>query len=156
MPLKESQEREVKHRLTALFMDTVETFELLALNADLYFGKNSGEIKVAIEEYLEDFIKSPDGKERKHPEQAIFEAARTTLQNAGFYGAQLDLKERHVREANTSLREAISTRTRAVFRSPFKRWVNRINNFLGSLSFTGVGEALRELKDCLRDELPDD
>ena len=38
----------------------------------------------------------------------------------------------------------------------FDKWVNIINNFLFSLvSATGLGEALKELKDCLRNE-PED
>lgn len=156
MPLLESEEREVKQRLFAMFMETIRTFELIAENAEVYFDDNALELRAAIEEYLADFIRTPDGIERVHPEALIFQADRTALQNAGFYGAQLAVKERQVMSANGGLREAIGSRVRSAFRSPFKRWVGVINNFLGSLELTGIGSALKEIKDCLRDELPDD
>lgn len=156
MPLLESEERDVKHRLTNMYMDTIKTFEMLSENAEFYFGENGAQIRDAIQEYLEDFIRNPDGKERLHPEAAIFKADRVSLQNAGFYGIQLSLKERQVTEANEGLRKSISSRTWAVFRAPFKKWVGRINNFLGSLTLIGVGEALKEIKDCMREEMPNE
>jgi len=155
MPLLESDEREVKHRLTMMYMDTIETFRLILENSEIYFGENSGELSDAINEYIYDFIDNPDNEERIHPEGLIFRTDRVKLQSAGLYGAQLNLKERQVTNANKSLREAIKERVRSAFNSPFKKWVAVINNFVGSLEVTGVGSALKEIKDCLRDDLPD-
>ena len=155
MPLSKSQEDEIKGRIFRMFMDTIYTFELLAKNSELYFGKNSYQIENAINEYLHDFIYDPDGEERVHPEVLIYKASRVSLQNAGFYGAQLDLKERQVTESNSELRESILNRVTGTFKTPFKKWVGRINNFLGSLGVTGVGEALKEIKDCMKEELPE-
>ena len=59
--------------------------------------------------------------------------------------------------ANGRLREAIASGLRSVWNRPFRRWVDVINNFLGSIiAASGIAEALKELKDCLRDELPDE
>ena len=156
MPLLESEERNVKHRINHMFMDTLQTFELISENSERYFGENSGQLREAINEYIRDFIENADGGEFVHPEALIFQTSRLDLQQAGFYGAQLQLKERQVREANVNLREVITGGISSAFYSPFKKWVARINNFLGSLGVTGVGEALKEIKDCLRDDLPDD
>ncbi len=154
MPLSKSQEDEIKGRILRMFMDTINTFELLAENSALYFGKNSYQIEDAINEYLQDFIYEPDGKERVHPKVLIYKTSRVNLQSAGFYGAQLDIKERQVTESNSELRESILSRVTGTFKSPFKKWADRINNFLGSLGVTGVGEALKEFKDCMKNELP--
>jgi hypothetical protein len=82
---------------------------------------------------------------------------RENFQRAGFYGAQLKVKERQVSEANATLRQRLVGGVRQLWNKPFKKWIDIINNFLGSLaSATGLSEALKELKDCLRDELPDD
>jgi hypothetical protein len=108
---------------------------------------------------MEDFILNTNNSGEKHPEALIFETPKENFQRAGLYGAQLNIKERQVQEANSQVQESLSLlqSTRGFFRSPFKKWIDRINNFLGSLaSATGVSEALKELKDCLRDELPDD
>jgi len=156
MPLLESDEREVKHRLVAMYMDTIETFRMISDNAEIYFGESGFELKEAIDEYINDFIDDTDGEERIHPEGLIFRTDRVTLQSAGFYGAQLNLKERQVTSANRGLRDAISERVRGIFNAPFKKWVSIINNFIGSLEVTGIGSALKEIKDCLRDELPDE
>lgn len=156
MPLLEPDEHEVKKRIFNMFMDTIQTFRLLAEHAEEYFGENSTQLKEAINEYIQDFIDQPDGKERIHPEELIFKTSRVDLQNEGFYGAQLNLKERQVTEANRTLRKTIIDKVKGTFNSPFKKWVSRINNFLASLGITGVGNALKEIKDCLKDELPDD
>lgn len=156
MPLFEADEGQVKARLLNMYMDTIETFRLLSKKVELYFDENSPQLKAAIDEYIEDFVDNTDGEERKHPEVLIYATDRVVLQRAGFYGAQLDLKERQVKEANNSLREAISQGTRSIFKIPFKDWTGKINNFLGSLDVTGVGEALKEIKDCLRDDLPEE
>ena len=156
MPLSESQENEIKGRILRMFMDTIDTFEMLAKNSELYFGKYSYQIENAINEYLQDFIYNPDGEERIHPEALIYKTPRVNLQNAGFYGAQLDIKERQVTESNSELRESILSKVTGAFKVPFKKWVGRINNFLGSLGITGVGEALKEIKDCMNNELPDE
>jgi hypothetical protein len=156
MPLLASDEREAKHRLVHMYMDTIETFRLISENAEIYFGDNSAELKEAIDEYVRDFIDETDGVERIHPEGLIFRTDRVVLQSAGFYGAQLNLKERQVTTVNRGLREAIGDRVRDAFNAPFKKWVGVINNFISSLEVTGIGSALKEIKDCLRDELPDE
>jgi hypothetical protein len=150
MPLLESDERDVKNRLVSMYMDTIETFRLISENTEVYFGENGAELKEAIDEYIHDFIDNTDGEERIHPEGLIFRTDRVVLQSAGFYGAQLSLKERQVTNANKGLREAISERVAGVFNAPFKKWVGVINNFIGSLEVTGIGSALKEIKDCLR------
>lgn len=155
MPLLEFDKKEVQHRLTIMYMDTIETFRLISENSEVYFGENSNELSEAINEYIHDFIDNPDNEERIHPEGLISRTDRVKLQSAGFYGAQLNLKERQVTNANKGLREAIGGRIRSAFNSPFKKWVGVINNFIGSLEVTGVGSALKEIKDCLRDDLPD-
>ena len=155
MPLLENDEREVKHRLVHMYMDTIETFRLLSENTEFYFGENGEELSAAIDEYIRDFIDETDGEERIHPEGLIFNTDRVVLQSAGFYGAQLNLKERQVSTSNRNLRKAIAERARGIFNAPFKKWVGIINNFIGSLEVTGIGSALKEIKDCLRDELPD-
>ena len=155
MPLLESDERDVKHRLVRMYMDTIETFRLISVNTDLYFGENALELSAAIDEYVYDFIDNTDGEERIHPEGLIFNTDRLELQSAGFYGAQLSLKERQVTRANSNLRTAIGERTKSAFRKPFNKWIDVINNFTGSLEVTGIGSAIKEIKDCLRDELPD-
>jgi len=155
MPLTEAEEVNVKRRLLHMYMDTIATFRQLSQQIEFFFGEDAAELREAINEYLRDFIDEVDGEERIHPEGLIFRADRIALQGAGFYGAQLNLKERQVSTANRSLREAISRRMREGFKAPFKKWVSIINNFLGSLEVVGIGSALREIKDCLRDELPD-
>jgi len=87
----------------------------------------------------------------------IYATSKEDLQRAGFYGVQLALKERQVHRANAGLRQRLAQGLRALWQKPFKKWVDVINNFLGSLvSAAGVGEVIKELKDCLRDELPDE
>lgn len=157
MPLSDNGLRDVQGRLMDMFMDTIQTIELIEQNADILFGENADQVRSAINEYLEDFIRNTQNSGEKHPEALIYETPRGKFQRAGLYGAQLDIKERQVTEANAEVRESLGQRARRFFRSPFKKWIDRINNFLVSLaSATGLGEALKELKDCLRDELPDD
>lgn len=137
-----------------MFMDTIQTIEAIEKNADVLFDKNADKIREAINEYLDDFIRNTAGSGESHPENLIYKTTRQKFQRAGLYGAQLAVKERHVTRANKELRESLTQPGRSFFRSPFKKWIDRINNFLGSVtSATGIGEAIKELKDCLRDEL---
>lgn len=156
MPLSENDEKDVKRRLLSMFMDTIETFRILSKVTEKYFDENAKELREAIDEYLHDFIDRPDGKERIHPEGLIYGTDRVSLQSAGFYGAQLNIKEKQVTNANRSLREVIGGGIRSAFNSPFKKWVGVINNFIGSLEVTGIGSALKEIKDCLHNELPEE
>ncbi|MCP4076366.1 MAG: hypothetical protein GY744_09295 [Gammaproteobacteria bacterium] len=157
MPLTNDGLRDVQGRVNHMFMDTIGTIELINKNADVLFGKNEEQVRSAINEYMEDFIRNTNISGETHPEVLIYEAPRENYQRAGLYGSQLAIKERQVTESNSEVRESLTQRSRGFFRSPFKKWIDRINNFLGSLaSATGVSEALKELKDCLRDELPDD
>jgi hypothetical protein len=157
MPLSENDLREVQGRVMRMFMDTITTFEVIEQNADAIYGERAPEVRAAIEEYFEDFLGNTTASGEQHPEQLIYQTPRQNFQRAGFYGAQLNLKEWQVSEANASLREFIGGAAAKFWKRPFKKWIDIINSFLGSLaSATGLSEALKELKDCLRDELPDD
>ena len=141
----------------AMFMDTIATFETIERNADAIYGDRAPDVRAAIAEYLNDFLRNTGASGEKHPEALIYEAPRQNFQRAGFYGAQLKVKERQVLSVNATLRERLTGGVRQLWNKPFKKWIDIINNFLGSLaSATGLSEALKELKDCLRDELPDD
>jgi len=157
MPLSDNDLRDVQSRVMHMFMDTIATFELIERNAEAIFGKKSADVRAAINEYLNDFLHDTAASGERHPETLIYQATRQDFQRAGFYGAQLKVKERQVSTSNAILRECLATGVRVLWKKPFKKWVDIINNFLGSLaSATGLSEALKELKDCLRDELPDD
>lgn len=157
MPLSDNDLRDVQRRVLEMFMDTIKTFEMIEKNADIIYGDRSREVQAAINEYLNDFLRNTVASGEKHPEALIFQTPRQNFQRAGFYGAQLNIKERQVSKANATLRERLVGGVRALWKKPFKKWVDIINNFLGSLaSATGLSDALKELKDCLRDELPDD
>ena len=156
MPLSEDGLRDVQTRVMVMLFDTIKTIDQIEKNADVLFGENANQIKLAIREYMEDFFRNTSASGEVHPETLIFQTPREKFQSAGFYGAQLAVKERQVTDANQNLRESLLQPTRSIFRNPFKIWIDRINNFLGSLaSATGMSEALKELKDCLRDELPE-
>lgn len=157
MPLSDSDLRDVQSRVMQMFMDTIATFELIEQNAEAMYGDRAPDVRAAINEYLNDFLRNTAASGEEHPEVLIFRAPRQNFQRAGFYGAQLRVKERQVLNANATLRERITGGIREFWNQPFKKWVDIINNFLGSLApATGVGEALKEIKDYLRDELPDD
>jgi hypothetical protein len=157
MPLTDDELNNVQSRLMKMFKDTIVTFKLIEQNADILFDKNGNQIRAAINEYMEDFINNTGGSGETDPEVLIYKTPRENFQRAGFYGAQLEVKERQVTESNKEVRESLAKGASSIFRSSFKKWVDIINNFLGSLaSATGLSEALKELKDCLRDELPDD
>lgn len=157
MPLSDNDLRDVQSRVMHIFMDTIATFELIERNAEAIYGDKSADVRAAINEYLHDFLRNTAASGEKHPETLIYQTSRQNFQRAGFYGAQLKIKERQVLTANATLRDRLATGVRGLWKKPFKKWVDIINNFLGSLaSATGLSEALKELKDCLRDELPDD
>ncbi len=157
MPLSNERLREVQIRVNRMLMEILVTIRLIKENADILFGKNANQIKLAINEYMEDFIENTHNSGEKHPEGLIHNTSKESFQKVGFYGSQLDLKECQVREANNAVQKSLVLYTKSSFRKPFKKWIDRINNFLGSLvSAIGAGEALKELKDCLRNELPDD
>ena len=158
MPLSEDDVPAVRKRIYSMYMYTNETMRILGAQAPELFGQNGEQMQLAIAEYLQDFIDETHVSGEINPEQAIFEATRESLQTAGFYGAQLDVKERQVLAVNERLQRALSDGPiRRLFRNPFKDWIDVVNNFASSIANTvGIGEALKELKDSLRDELPDD
>lgn len=157
MPLSDNELRDIKVRVMRMYLDTIATFELIEKNADVIYGDRSSDVRAAINEYLNDFLHKTEASGEKHPELLIDQTSRQNFQRAGFYGAQLRVKERQVLRVNATLRERLVGGVRELWNKPFKKWVDVINNFLGSLaSATGLSEALKELKDCLRDELPDD
>lgn len=158
MPLSDDDVRDAQRRIMNMFMETVKTFEAIEKeHVEMMFGDRAGFIKDAIRECLDDFVRNTGASGEKPPEALIYATSRQDLQRAGFYGVQLALKEHHVLNANAGLRERLSQGIRQLWEKPFKKWIDVINNFLGSLvSATGAGEVIKELKDCLRDELPDD
>lgn len=156
MPLSENELDYVRRRVFAMFMDTIGSLELIAKNADAIYGEKAAQIRSAIDEYLDDFVRNTKASGEDQPETLIFRTSRTNLQRAGFYGSQLDVKERQVREANATMRDRIAGGLLRTGSGWFKKWIDVINNFLGSLvGASGIAEAIKELKDCLRDELPD-
>lgn len=157
MPLSDNALREVQSRVLRMLMDTIATFEVIEQNAEAIYGESAPDVRAAINEYLDDFLRDTGASGEAHPETLIYRTPRQNFQRAGFYGAQLNLKERQVSRANATLRARLAGGIRQQWNRPFKKWIDIINNFLGSLaSATGLSEALKELKDCLRDELPDD
>ncbi|MDP2449666.1 MAG: hypothetical protein Q8M93_17630 [Polaromonas sp.] len=157
MPLSDNDLREVQGRVLRMFMDTIATVETIARQADAIYGDRAADVRAAITEYLDDFLRHTEASGEQHPEQLIYETPRQRFQRAGLYGMQLDIKERQVSRVNATLRERLAGGVRRLWQQPFRKWIDVINNFLGSLApATGMGEALRELKDCLRDELPDE
>lgn len=157
MPLSNDNFRNAQTRVMGMFMDTIRTFEALHEHAPQIYGDRAQAVRAAIDEYLNDFLRHTAASGERHPEDLIFSASRENFQRAGFYGAQLDLKERQVTRANGTLRQRLASGVRALWHQPFRKWVDIINNFLSSLAgATGLSEALKELKDCLRDEMPDD
>ena len=156
MPLSQEKLHESQGRIMRMYMDTIETFEFIEKNVDDIFGDGASDIRAAITENLNDFLRNTEESGESHPETLIYSAKRKSFQSAGLYGAQLDIKEKQVTRANKTLRERLQGGVRKLWNRPFTKWVDIINNFLSSLaSATGLGEALKELKDCLRDELPD-
>jgi hypothetical protein len=155
MPLSDDALRDAQKRIMNMFMETIKTFEVIENeHVEMMFGDRAAFIKDAIYECLQDFVRNTEASGETHPEVSIYATTREDLQRAGFYGVQLALKEQQVLNANAGLRQGLF---QGLWKKPFKKWVDVINNFLGSLvSAAGVGEVLKELKDCLRDELPDD
>jgi hypothetical protein len=140
-----------------MFMDTITTVETIAGHADTLYGEQATSVRAAIDEYLNDFLRQTQASGEKHPEQLIYETPALLFQRAGLYGMQLDIKEHQVSRVNATLREQLAGGVRRLWMPAFRKWIDVINNFLGSLApATGMGEALKELKDCLRDELPDE
>lgn len=158
MPIREAEFSDVQRRVLDMFMDTVHTFEVVRAHADTLFGPDADHARAAIDECLRDFVFEPAQAREAHPEVLIYQTPARNFQKAGFYGAQLDLKQAQVAKANGSLRQSLfDAVSRRALRRPFLKWIDVINNFMGSLvAATGLGEALKELKDCLRDQMPDD
>ncbi len=107
MPLSDNDLGEVQERVMRMFMDTITTFEMIEKNADEIYGDRAPEVRAAINEYLDDFLRNTENSGETHPEQLIYETPSRNFQRSGFYGAQLDIKERQVSVANVTLRESI-------------------------------------------------
>ena len=156
MPLNENDLPEIRQRVLAMLMDTVLTFETIHASSDSLFGKQAPLMRSMIDECLEDFIRNPRAAGEIHPEAVIYAAPARAFQRAGFYGSQLDVKESQVTAANQGLREALGRAGIFGWRRAFLKWIDVINNFMGSLvAGIGIGEALKEVKDCLRDQIDD-
>ena len=152
-------EMNARLRLCAMFKDTVKTFEALDGVLKDYFEEESGQLSKALNECLDDFVRETARSNQPDPCGKISEMPVGKLINCGFYGHQLSLKESQVSRVNFNLRSAIEAGANRwqEFRAAFKKWVNVINNFLGSLIAAGcIAEALREMKDALRDALPEE
>ena len=157
MPLSEDNLRDAQNRVMRMLAETIQTLELIEKQADAMYGDRASAIRAAIKECLDDVWRDTRTSGEAHPEALIYQASRGDFQRAGLYGAQLGVKERQVLQSNRTLRERLAGGIRGLWRRPFKKWVDTVNNFLGSLaSATGLSEALKELKECLRDELPDE
>lgn len=129
MPLSDNDLRDVQGRVMQMFMDTIATFEMIEKNADTIYGDRSSEVRAAINEYLNDFLRNTGVSGEKYPERLIYQTPRQNFQSAGFYGAQLKIKERQVSRANATLRERLAEGVRELWEKPFKKWVDIINNF---------------------------
>src|SRR5882672_9223844 len=100
MPLSDGQLREVQNRVMRMLWETINTFEFIEKHADGMYGDRGNDIRKALNECLDDhWRKTPDSGET-HPETLIYQAPKENFQRAGFYGAQLDIKERQVLQAN--------------------------------------------------------
>lgn len=158
MPLTPNDQEHARPILYNMFIDSMETMRKLDLVLDHYFGPNAEELRAALRECLDDFVFETQSSRYPDPRGLILEIPVNNLIKAGFYGAQLRLKKRQITEANLELRKAIETRSPSnrFFKGPFKKWVARLNNFLGSLiPAANLPEALKEIKDALAGELPE-
>src|ERR1700733_6920020 len=120
MPLSNDDLQNIRGRVLRMFMDTIKTIEVIEENSDVLYGESADEVRAAINEYLDDFIRNTGRSGEIHPETSIYNAPKEAFQRAGLYGAQLALKERHVTQANAELRKSMTQRVRSFFRSPFK------------------------------------
>src|SRR6185369_16171157 len=110
MPLPDKDLRDVQNRIYHMFMDTIETITEIEKYADIMYGQNAEQIRLAINEYLDDFIRATNKSGEPHPEALIYKTSRERFHRAGLYGAQLAVKERHVKQANAHLRESLGRR----------------------------------------------
>ena len=158
MPIQEHELHDIRRRVLAMFMDTIASFEQIEKHAEDIFGDSAADIRGALNECLDDFVRRTDRSGQPHPETIIFvRATAADFQRAGIYGRQLALKELQVSAANNGLRNALANLGFGDYwKKRFLKWIDVINNFMGSLvSGLGLAEALKELKDCLRDGMPD-
>lgn len=156
MPINENQLSEIQKELEMLTIDSYKTFRQLLEFASSNFPDHAQQFFSAVEEFDSDFMRPDEGNEESLMQRRIRSASLESLQDAGLYGSQLALKSRQVKEANENVRKSIETQgaSERFWKGKFIDWINRINNFLGSLQVgTGFGEALKELKDCLQDEI---
>jgi len=156
MPLSNNDLSKVQCRVLHMLKDTIKTFETIEKNSQTLYRDRAKAVQAAINECLDDFFRNTKVSGENDPETILKDVQPDKFQRAGLYGSQLAIKESQVLEANKKLRDRLTGSSRKPWRKPFKKWIDVINNFLFSLiSATGLGEALKELKGCLRDELPD-
>ncbi len=152
MPLNKNNQDDIRSRVFYMLEDTIKSFRLISEFSGSLFSNSEEIIRNAINECLHDFY-NPKNKEN-HPQSIIFTIDFENFERVGFYGAQLNLKEKQVFQANQRLRKAFPKFNSSIFRKSFIWWVDVINNFLGSfISGFGIAERLKELKDCIRDEV---
>jgi hypothetical protein len=156
MAMSENELPGARDRVSYMYADTIVTFEMIAKKADAIYGDKAQEVQAAINECLADFEHNTGASGEPNPTLRIYNASKEMFQRAGFYGAQLELKEQQVKRANKALQDMLSQDVVQFWKKPFKKWIDTINNFLSSLASVAGLEALKELKDCLRDQLPDD
>ena len=133
MPLSETDLPEIRRRVLVMLMDTVHTFERIHASSDSLFGIESARMRSMIDECLDDFVRDPKAAGESHPETVIYAAPVRDFQRAGFYGSQLDVKESQVTAANRGLRDALGGPSIFGWRRAFLKWIDVINNFMGSL-----------------------
>ena len=157
MPLTDEGLREAQENVMHMIKMTLETIQMIQKNADDLYGKNSDEVRSAINEYMADFVVKTEASGETPIGALIFKASTQNFQRAGFYGAQLEIKSRQVMEANFLVQDCLTGEERGEFRSRFEKWVMQTDSFLANLPVaTGVNDPLRALKDSLQYDLPED
>ncbi|MDJ0760807.1 MAG: hypothetical protein QNJ19_15540 [Woeseiaceae bacterium] len=176
MQITDAQREDISRDLLEMYLATLATvqgFQLIPLH---FFPERGDLVGPAISEFLRDFTTEEMGDlaeffrgltefpraPRREDLVRFIEANPVRLQNAGFYGDQLELKKAVVMERNRQMMSAISqigdeeARPSGLFVWSIKKWIKTINNFLFSLvKAIGVGEALKELKDFVAEEIPE-
>ncbi len=175
MQITDTERERISRDLLRMYLATLATvqeFQSIPLH---YFPEKGDLVKDAVAEFLRDFTTEEKGDladfdrglteypraPRREDLVRFEEADPDRLRNAGFYGDQLELKKAAVMERNRQMTTAISqiggaARPSALFVWSIKKWIKTINNFLFSLvKAIGVGEALKELKDFVAEEIPE-
>ncbi len=155
MPLQENDISEVRVRLKSLLNEILHILEMLNEYAPEHFPERYEKLQAAFNEFRDDFVGLTDAHGNNKLTKFIDSAEGLELQNAGLYGAQLDIKEEYTKQANQGMLQTINQRvTGRLFRRKLTYWTKIINRFLGSLlKATAIPDALKELKELLESEV---